>query len=143
MKEFSEIWIHEIGQEMPYFLKQTVIVMKWDKIFESGLGKFWGRQPLKKSRYIVWSRPYPLKVFKGCLPQNLLGPLLNTLLQIMLKKLWNLSVINGSVFMLWCLFEDTVGTLTINRSISDQSYKSIWMKIQECESAIKVSPDSE
>ena len=143
MKEFSEIWIHEIGQEMPYFLKQTVIVMKWDKIFGSGLGKFCGRQPLKKSRYIVWSRPYPLKVFKCCLPQNLLSPLLNTLLQIMLKKLWNLSVINGSVFMLWCLFEDTVGTLTINRSISDQSYKSIWMKIQKCESAIKVSPDSE
>ena len=28
------------------------------------------------------SRPYPFKIFKGCLPQNLLSPLLNTLSHI-------------------------------------------------------------
>ena len=33
------------------------------------------------------SRPYPFKFFKGCLPQILLGPLLNTLSQIKLTEL--------------------------------------------------------
>ena len=28
---------------------------------------------------VCLSSPYPLKFFKGCLPQNLLSPLLNTL----------------------------------------------------------------
>ena len=41
----------------------------WDKAFKSGLSKFCGRQPLRN----------PFKFFKGCLPQNLLRPLLNTL----------------------------------------------------------------
>ena len=31
---------------------------------------------------VCLSRPYPFKFFKGCLPQILLGPLLNTLSQI-------------------------------------------------------------
>ena len=31
------------------------------------------------------SRPYPLKFFKGCLPQILLGPFLNTLSQMFLN----------------------------------------------------------
>ena len=33
------------------------------------------------------SRPYPLKFFKDCLPQNLLHPFLNTLSQILLEVL--------------------------------------------------------
>ena len=35
-------------------------------------------------------RPYHLKSFKGCLPQILLGPFLNTLTQMMLcsKDIW-------------------------------------------------------
>ena len=36
------------------------------------------------------SRPYPLKIFKGCLPQTLLGPLSNTLSHLSLF-LWSLS----------------------------------------------------
>ena len=51
-----------------------------DKVFRSGLSKFCGRQPLKKFKHMVClSEPYPSKFFKGCLPQNLLSPLLNTL----------------------------------------------------------------
>ena len=33
---------------------------------------------------VCLSRPYPFKFFKGCLPQNLLSPLLNTLSHIFL-----------------------------------------------------------
>ena len=41
------------------------------------------RQPLQNlKRYGLLSRPYPFKFFKGCLPQILLGLLLNTLYQI-------------------------------------------------------------
>ena len=32
-----------------------------------------------ETKYSRVSRPYPLKYFKGCLPQNLLSPPLNTL----------------------------------------------------------------
>ena len=41
----------------------------WGKVFKNGPSKIWGRQPL----------PYHFKLFKGCLPQILLGPFLNTL----------------------------------------------------------------
>ena len=54
--------------------------MIWDKVFRSGLSKFFGRQPLKIFKDMVClSGPYPSKFFKGCLPQNLLSPFLNTL----------------------------------------------------------------
>ena len=42
--------------------------LKWDKVFKSGPIRF--------------SRPYPFKFLKVCLPQILLGPLLNTLSKI-------------------------------------------------------------
>ena len=41
-----------------------------------GQVKICKRQPLKKSK--VYGLPYSLKFFKGCLPQILLGPLVNT-----------------------------------------------------------------
>ena len=57
---------------------------KWDKIFKSGPNKICGRQPLKHLKgYGLLSRPYPFNFFKGCLPQILLGPLLNTLFQML------------------------------------------------------------
>ena len=44
-----------------------------DKIFKSGLGKFYGRQPLKNLKgYSLLS----LQILKGCVPYNLLGPLI-------------------------------------------------------------------
>ena len=59
----------------------------WEKVLKSGLCKFCGRQPLKNLKgYGLLSRPYPFKYFKGCLPQNLLGPLLNTSSHMFLTK---------------------------------------------------------
>ena len=34
---------------------------------------------------VCLSRPYPFKFFKGCLPQNLLSPLLNTLSHLFMR----------------------------------------------------------
>ena len=42
---------------------------RWEKVFQSRQSKFCGR-------------PYPFRFFKGCLPQNSLSPLLNTLSHI-------------------------------------------------------------
>ena len=53
---------------------------KWDKVFKNGPSKICGRQPSKNLK------GYGLQIFKGCLPQILLGPFLNTLTQI---RLWN------------------------------------------------------
>ena len=46
----------------------------------------WTKQNLWKTAFkqfeeiwSTWSRPYPFKYFEGCLPQILLGPVLNTL----------------------------------------------------------------
>ena len=72
-----------------YFLGQENI---WDKVFKNGPSKICGRQPLKNLKvygllkqtislqadHIPSSRPYPFKCFKGCLPQILLSPFLNT-----------------------------------------------------------------
>ena len=44
----------------------------WDKVIKNGPSKVCGRQPY----------PYPFEFFKGCLPQILLGPFLNTLTHI-------------------------------------------------------------
>ena len=49
------------------------------KACKNGPSKICGRLPLKKVKV---RRPYNLKVFKGCLPEILLGPFLNTLTQI-------------------------------------------------------------
>ena len=40
------------------------IAIIWDKVFESGVSKFYGRQPLKNFKV---NRPYPLKFCEGCL----------------------------------------------------------------------------
>ena len=53
-----------------------------DTVFKSGLSKFCGRQPFKG---YPLSRPYPLNFFKGCLPQNLISPLSNTLSHMLLS----------------------------------------------------------
>ena len=43
---------------------------------------------LTKNLELTLSRPYPSIFFKGCLPQILLGPLLNTLSHLMLCTIW-------------------------------------------------------
>ena len=58
------------------------------QIFKSGLSKSCGRHPLKIWRDVFClSRPHLFKFFNGCLPQNLLRPLLNTLSHITCVKL--------------------------------------------------------
>ena len=54
--------IKKIDQRFSLFLANISI---WDKVFKNGPSKICGRQPLS--------------FFKGCLPQILLGPFLNTL----------------------------------------------------------------
>ena len=49
-----------MGHEMDLDIVVLYELKKWDKVFKSGLSKF----------------------FKGCLPHNLLSPLLNTLSQM-------------------------------------------------------------
>ena len=50
------------------FFLQSVILYIWVKVFKNGPSKTCGRQSLKNV----------LQIFKGCLPQILLGPFLNT-----------------------------------------------------------------
>ena len=51
----------------------------WDKVFKSGPSKICETKPLK-------NLPYLFKLFKACLLQILLGPLLNTLSNLILVK---------------------------------------------------------
>ena len=53
----------------------------WDKAFKNGSSKICGRQPLKNLKGMASLS----KFFKGCLPQILFGPLLNTLTRMMLS----------------------------------------------------------
>ena len=52
----------------------TPVTKIWDKYSENGPSKTCGRQPLKNLKGYGL-----LKIFKGCLPQMLLGPFVNTL----------------------------------------------------------------
>ena len=53
----------------------------WDKVFKNEPSKIYGRQTLKNLKgYGLLKADYvPFKFFKGCLPQILLSPFLNTL----------------------------------------------------------------
>ena len=63
--------------------KSTKLKNIWEKVFKNGPSKICGRQPLKALKEDgLLSRPYSLKIFKGCHPQIFLGPFLNTLSRI-------------------------------------------------------------
>ena len=52
----------------------------WDKVFKNEPSKICGREPLKILKgYSLLKQTIFLQIFKGCHPQFLLGPLLNTL----------------------------------------------------------------
>ena len=68
-KQISHIFL-----AFPWYALKNRLGYCWSWTFKNGLGKIFQRQPL--------SRTYPCKFFKGCLPQILLGPFLNTLLHI-------------------------------------------------------------
>ena len=56
---------------------------KWDKEFKNGPSKICGRQPLKIWK-IWYEQTISLQFFKDCVLQNLLGPFLNTLSQMLI-----------------------------------------------------------
>ena len=60
--------------------KSLYLLLTWNKVFKSGPSKIYGRQPLKnlKGYMVCLSKLHPFKFVKGCVPQILLGPLLNT-----------------------------------------------------------------
>ena len=62
----------------------SIGMKKWDKVFKNGPNKIFGRQPLKKLKGL-WSAEAEKN--KGCLPQILLGPFLNTFSQMFLLHL--------------------------------------------------------
>ena len=75
-----------------HFPMLKMFSFKWITLFKNGPSKICGRQPLKNFRDIVClSRPYHFKFFKGCLPQILLGPFLNTLTELSLLILLRLT----------------------------------------------------
>ena len=51
-----------------YFPEESSQSFTWDKVFKNGPSKICGKQRLKYMKFL-----------KGCLPQILLGPFLNTL----------------------------------------------------------------
>ena len=80
-------------EKTTYLLQQTVTHTKythnsferniWVKVFKNGPIKICGRRLSKIwSDMVYLSRRYHFKFFKGCLPQNFLGPFLNTLTHI-------------------------------------------------------------
>ena len=86
----------------------------WGKVFKSGPSK------------ICLGRPYPFKFFKGCLPQILLGPLLNTLSHI----IFIIPVKSRAGFIL-CLFnniqqnDEFITKILAFRFKSSDTWKSI------------------
>ena len=59
--------------------------MKWDKVLKNGPSKICGREPLKNFNGYETDH-ISSNICKGCLPQNLLCPFLNTWTQMMVKK---------------------------------------------------------
>ena len=62
-------------------------IFNWVKIFKNGPSKIFGRQPLNNLKwYGLPKQTISLQIFKGCLPQVLLGLFLNTLTQLFFWK---------------------------------------------------------
>ena len=66
----------------------------WFKVFKNGPSNICGRQPFKKLK----CRPYHCKCFKGCLPQILLDPFLNTLTHLLISILLSNDLICTALF---------------------------------------------
>ena len=77
-------WVKQLTAKGHYsnYFHQEMFHYKWDKVFKNGPSKTCGRQPLKNLIWFCPSRPYISKFLKDRFPQVLLGPFLNTLLQI-------------------------------------------------------------
>ena len=65
--------------DLPDFTEAILFCNKWDKVFKSGLSKFYGRQSLKNFKgYGLLKQTISLQFFKGCPLQDLLSPPLST-----------------------------------------------------------------
>ena len=88
----SDPWVRKVFFLINWVLKELHNIMRdstdiWDKVFKNRPSKICGREPLK-------SRPYLFNFCKGCLPQNLLSALLNTLSHL---SHWNMILLSGNV----------------------------------------------
>ena len=95
----------------------------------------WTKQNLWKTAFkqfeeiwSTWSRPYPFKYFEGCLPQILLGPVLNTLSHTIM--IWLILGRNTKQKKKSSLTKDT---LYFVKSISEPKpgYKKLWTCIRD------------
>ena len=81
--KFQNYKKNSIGLYMPVSMKKDILPERyiWDKIFNNGLSKTYGRQPLKnlKGYGLFQAHHTPLIFFKGRFPKITLGPRLNTL----------------------------------------------------------------
>ena len=65
---FRTHFLQNISKRLFLMRSFAIVFIKWHKVFQSAPSIICERQPLKKI----------FKFFKGCIPQILLGPLLNT-----------------------------------------------------------------
>ena len=74
------------------FLNQAIVIVEAIWINGTKYSRMDQVKFVEDSLYKIWrdtvflSRPYPFKFFKGCLPQILLGPFVNTLSQMLFGK---------------------------------------------------------
>ena len=57
-------------------VSRETVLLQLDKVFKNGPNKIYGKQPLNNFKGYGWA-DHPIKFFKDCLPQILLGPILN------------------------------------------------------------------
>ena len=107
-KSFSSIWLFEFVD---------ILCNIWGKVFKNGPIEICGRQPLKN-------------LLKGCLPQILLGPFLNTLIQ-----LWGLLLfVTGWCTIIMIFFTllltpnpfEQLNIISNNRNSSKSSLTLFW-----------------
>ena len=106
---------------------------------------------------VCLSRPYPLKLFKGCLPQNLISLLFNTLSHLALRKsetnfFHSIIVYEKRTFIDVCSAIEcfTMIKITIAAEIKpwrNQLIKTFWQftwlrNFKECTQPFKPSPKS-
>ena len=90
----------------------------WDKLFKNRASEICGRQRLKiRSDMICLSRPYHFKIFKGCLPQILLGPFLNTCSHLGPCDTY-ITELSTKFRTLWHIYDETVGEISWQRLLA-------------------------
>ena len=74
-------------------VKQPSFIYIWGNILKNGLSRIYGRQLLKNLKwYGLFKQTISLQIFKGCLPQILLGRFLNTLSHLLHTYVYILEI---------------------------------------------------